>query len=382
MGWIFLSNYYTHHQKALCEELYSANDGDFAFLANEEFSEERKNLGWSEDNDVGFVRQVKDIGHKATAEALDEADVVIFGAAPLEMVTPRLKKEKIVLKYSERVYKNGLEPLKWFPRLFRFRKRYGKYKSLYLLAASAYTTFDYAVHGTFIGKSYKWGYFPENKHYNVDELMSEKDCTKILWCGRFLDWKHPEAAVEVARRLKSEGYSFSLEFIGTGDMEKRIKETVKACSLDDCVHFFGATDPEDVRHHMESAGIYLFTSDFHEGWGAVLNESMNSGCAVVASHAIGAVPFLIEDNENGIVYKNGDVDDLYRKVKYLLDNPEKQKILGVNAYNTIDKTWNANVAAKRLTKLVSEIKDHGYCDLYESGPCSRAPVIKNNWYKG
>ena len=69
MGWIFLSNYYTHHQKALCEELYSANDGDFAFLANEEFSEERKNLGWSEDNDVGFVRQVKDIGYKATAEA-------------------------------------------------------------------------------------------------------------------------------------------------------------------------------------------------------------------------------------------------------------------------------------------------------------------------
>lgn len=47
----------------------------------------------------------------------------------------------------------------------------------------------------------------------------------------------------------------------------------------------------EVRSYMEKADIYLFTSDFNEGWGAVLNESMNSGCAVVASHAIGSVPF-------------------------------------------------------------------------------------------
>jgi hypothetical protein len=35
--------------------------------------------------------------------------------------------------------------------------------------------------------------------------------------------------------------------------------------------------PEEVRVHMEQSNIYLFTSDFGEGWGAVLNEAMNSG---------------------------------------------------------------------------------------------------------
>ena len=51
--------------------------------------------------------------------------------------------------------------------------------------------------------------------------------------------------------------------------------------------------PEAVRRRMEQANLFLLTSDFQEGWGAVLNEAMNSGCAVVASHAAGAAPYLL-----------------------------------------------------------------------------------------
>ena len=53
---------------------------------------------------------------------------------------------------------------------------------------------------------------------------------------------------------------------------------------------------------MERADIYLATSDRQEGWGAVINEAMNSGCAVVADHMMGAVPYLISHEENGMIY--------------------------------------------------------------------------------
>ena len=45
---------------------------------------------------------------------------------------------------------------------------------------------------------------------------------------------------------------------------------------------------------MEKSHIHLFTSNHLEGWGAVVNEAMNSGCAVVANREAGAVPYLIE----------------------------------------------------------------------------------------
>ena len=131
---------------------------------------------------------------------------------------------------------------------------------------------------------------------------------------------------------------------------------------------------------MEKAGIFLFTSDFNEGWGVVLNESMNSGCAVVASHAIGSAPFLIDNNKNGLLYANGDIYDLYSQIKYLLDNPQEQLRMGKQAYKTIIDTWNPRIAAERFVKLCDNILNEGLNSSFVDGPCSNAELLKNNWY--
>ncbi len=357
-------------------------DHDFAFVATEAFSKEREQMGWSAETTVPFLVEYNALDSDGIADMVDNCETLILGNAPLEMVQNRLNNKKLVLKYSERVFKSGYQPWKWLPRLYRFWQRYGRYKSLFLLSASAYTTVDFAMHGAFIGKSYRWGYFPPTKHYeNVDAFLSKKEPTKILWCGRFLTWKHPEYAIEIARRLKAEGYSFTLEMIGMGEMEDALERMIYDHDVSDCVRLLGTMRSDAVRGYMERAGIYLFTSDFREGWGAVLNESMNSGCAIVASHAIGSVPFLMKHRENGLIYQNGNVDDLYTKVKFLLDHPDEQRVLGKKAYHTIVDLWNAEVAAKRLLNLIRELQHNGTCDLYQEGPCSKASLIRNNWFK-
>ena len=152
--------------------------------------------------------------------------------------------------------------------------------------------------------------------------------------------------------------------------------------LSDCVEMLGSMPPEDVRTHMENADIYLFTSDFNEGWGAVLNESMNSGCAVVASHAIGSVPFLVQDGENGLVYQNGSQEHLEQQVKKLLDDIVLRKRLGEKAYETITTLWSADVAAYRIIELSNRILngDKPFA-VHDSGPCSRAEILKNDWFQ-
>ena len=253
-----------------------------------------------------------------------------------------------------------------------------------MLCASAYTAADYAKTGTFLNKTYKWGYFPEVRKYkDIDLLMNEKKKNSILWAGRLLEWKHPEACIQIAKQLKNDGYQFEMNLIGNGIIEARVQKMISNNNLKDSVHLLGAMPPYKVREHMETAGIYLFTSDFNEGWGAVLNESMNSGCAVVASHAIGAVPFLMKHDENGLIYQNGNMEDLYQKVKWLLDNPLKQKELGKQAYMTVVDHWNADMAAKRFTKLAQAILDgNKYPDLFSEGICSKAEMIENDWWKG
>lgn len=378
----FLSNYYTHHQKPLCEQWNKLCDKDFAFIETEAFEQERKQLGWQESENKSFVHPPHSLSVKEQKALVDNADAVIFGNAPLSTVQNRLDNKRPVFKYSERVFKSGYNGFKWLPRVFSYWRTYGRYKQLYLLAASAYATADFVKHGTFIGKSYKWGYFPETRRYNnVKALLSAKSTKRILWCGRFIEWKHPEAALVAAKRLKADGYDFTLDFIGAGDMEADMHKFIAENGLSDCVKVLGSMTPLQVRAEMETAGVYLFTSDFNEGWGAVLNEAMNSGCAVVASHAIGAVPFLLKHKENGLVYKNGDSNDLYAKLRTLLDKSDLQRQLGEAAYETIVKLWNAELAAERFVLFAEEIEKHGGSDLFDEGPLSRATVIKNNWFK-
>ena len=233
---------------------------------------------------------------------------------------------------------------------------------------------DYAKFGLFKGKCFKWGYFPECKRYeSIEDLISRKIKNEILWCGRFLDWKHPDDVLEVAKRLKENGKSFHINMIGIGEMEEELIAMSKRCGLSEHITFLGSLSTQQVREDMEKASIYLFTSDRKEGWGAVLNEAMNSACAVVASEAAGSTPYLIKNGENGIVYPSGDTEALYQATVKLLESTDTQAMLGIKAYETIENEWNADCAAEKFIHLAENIlSGDNPSDIYAEGICSQA----------
>jgi len=353
----------------------------FRFVATEPIHQERFAMGYAEMNKAYpfVIRSYEDA--KAFREALllgDESDVVIIGSAPELFVKNRIAENKLTFRYSERIFKKGrwriLDP-RMIKNLFLHHTRFHN-KRLYMLCASAYTARDFAMAGAYWNKCYKWGYFPEAKEYDIAALLERKKKGKhlsILWAGRFLEWKHPEKALYVASYLKDNGVDFMLKIIGGGEMDSYMKSMVSSLNLGDCVEILGFLPPNQVRKEMENAEIYLFTSNYNEGWGAVLNEAMNSGCAVVTSHAIGAVPFLVKDGENGVVYQNNNINDLCSKVLALARNQELRIHLGNNAYITIYEQWNAKVAVKRLLKLADcLLSDFDAVEFYANGPCSQA----------
>lgn len=388
MNIVFLSNYMNHHQLPLSLEFLNLGV-DYTFIATIPIAEERLKLGYEDMNKKHsfILRAYENLENRNKALTLCEmADIVIIGSAPEEYVFSRLKKGKITFKYSERILKQSL--LKFFlPRLF-FRAIYNRIspqnKNYFLLSASAYAPYDFNLLGYFKNRCYKWGYFPKNISYDVDNLLEKKEKNDeiiLLWCGRLIDWKHPEKMIYIAQKLKSKKVKFKIIIIGTGNMDKSLKRKVIQKKLSNEIEFAGAIPANSVRNYMEKANIFISTSDYNEGWGAVLNEAMNSCCAIVASHAIGSVPFLIRNNWNGLIYKNNSNKDLFCKIYNLIENRSLRLELSKNAYLTISREWNAKKAATNFIKLYNALKKCDDADI-KSGPCSIALSISQwNMYK-
>ena len=374
----FLSNYLTHHQIPVCNALYRKFGDNFHFIATQPMREERIKMGWQLSETYPYV--VCGYGEtKATAESvLFHSDIIILGNCSENWEPNVLSSEaEFILLYSERIFKKGA-----YQRFGSGAKKYKakieqliEKKTAYFLCASAYLPTDLKQMGLGKNRYLRWGYFPSFFPCDdLSEMLRAKKPSSILWAGRFLDWKHPEDAVFLASKLKKAGYDFCMNIIGDGEKRGSLQSLIEKKSLRDRVRIIGFLSPEKVRDYMQQADIYLFTSDRYEGWGAVANEAMNAGCAVVANKAIGSVPFLIQQQENGIIYNRKFKNDLFKKVCFLLDHPAEKATMQSKAYETIETLWNAEIAATRLIAFAEALKN-GQEITFDDGPCSKADIL-------
>ena len=375
MNIVLVSNYFNHHQQPLCEALEARCDS-FFFISTTVMREERKKLGYAFEQPEYVILAYEDGGMERARKAIAAADAIIYGSAVGELSKGRYYRGKNMLYYSERIYKRGCRRWLLPYRAARFYVRYQWRQRSLLLCAGAYAAYDYSRSRTFLNRCYKWGYFPEAKTFDIHALIADKQPRSLLWCGRLIDWKHPEIAVQVAARLKQDGCRFSLDIIGSGAMEQTLAAMIEQNGLQHEVRLLGSMPPQETRRHMERAEIMLLTSDRQEGWGAVLNEAMNSGCAVAASSAMGAAPFLIEDGTNGLLCRPENTDDFYGAVKRLLADDGLRRQLGTEAYRTVTGLWHAPVAAERVLAFAENMTAGEPLPVFADGPCSRAAIIK------
>lgn len=377
----FVSNYLTIHQIPFCEAMYRVLGDSFRFINTEPMEAERISMGWANEKKYPFELDLQQAGN-----LIDESDIVIIGGTDDSSIQNRLRNNQPIIRYSERVMRDG----RWHvlsPRaICNMLKAHTKYTNnrIWLLCAGAYTSGDYELFGAYWGKCYKWGYFPKTFRISEKQLFVKKNHAKVhlLWCGRMMRLKHPELAVLAARHLREQGIPFHMDIIGDGERKPELQQQLREHHLEDVVTMHGFLAPDQVRTYMDHADIFLFTSDFHEGWGAVLNEAMNSGCACVASHAIGAAPYLIQDGENGFLYCHGDTRQYCRRVEQLARDPSLCRTMGLKAYRTIAETWNADTAAQRLLHFCETGLRQEAVPTYQEGPLSKAGFLFNHWYKG
>jgi glycosyltransferase involved in cell wall biosynthesis len=377
MKLVFYSLVLNHHQACVADEFYKLLGENYAFVETARCID---NKGATEDYSTRpyLIRswKSKKAYKKAMSLALNAEVCVFSGYEALPFEKARMRKGLLSFDMGERMLKRGwinLASTRIIKMVMAYHLGGWSKKPLYKLCCSAYAANDQYKLKTFQGKCYKWGYFTEVKEIKNDgfNLKSSNDSICIMWCARFLNWKHPELPVKLARKLKDKGYKFQIKMAGSGDLFQKTRKLIRKLDVDNCVSLIGNRTNEEILALMQRSQIFIFTSDQNEGWGAVANESMSNGCVLVASDAIGSTPYLIKEGVTGFSFKSCDVESLTKKVKWLIEHAHEMQEMQRNAYQQMKDVWNPKHAAESLLTLIKDIQN-GQLSSIQEGPCSKA----------
>lgn len=402
----FFSNYYNHHQKALCDALNAIGDVEFYFVETEVIEKFRKDMGWGENAPSYCIKSYEsDEKNELALTLARSSDVVIIGSAPEYFVERRIAQGLLTFRYTERPMKEGWIKM-FIPRLFKkfyhLHYRHRSRNNIFVLGASGFASYDYSLMKAYPGRCLKFGYFPFPETRMFEELCGQKNARSlfgelygaenipegvdlslptVLWSGRFLRLKRADLLIKVAVGLLGEEVRFNLVLIGEGETEDDLRKLAGSCRN---IYFHGFVSPEKIRTLMGMADIYVMSSNFLEGWGSVIYEALSAGCGVIASHACGSTPFLIKDKKNGLIFKSGKEDSLKDALRIFINDRELLFKCQKNAYDQMQELWNPKVASDRIygfSKAFLEGADtKKLMEMYDDGPLSRAAVIKNNWF--
>ena len=109
----------------------------------------------------------------------------------------------------------------------------------------------------------------------------------------------------------------------------------------------GYLKQEDVKKYIRKANFIIVPSVWYENCPYSILETQAIGKAVIGAD-IGGIPELVKDNENGLVYRYDDVDELKNKIEILFENKELTDKFANNAKKYAENNYNKEIYYKKI----------------------------------
>ena len=169
----------------------------------------------------------------------------------------------------------------------------------------------------------------------VDEVFKDEyDGFKILTIGRLSPEKGYKMAINVCKRIITDGYKIRWYVCGEGNQRTELEKMIKENGLDD--NFILLGNKSNPYPYLEECDIYVQTSYF-EGYCTTTNEARILGKPIITTDVSGAREQFI-NYENGIIVPIV-VIEVYKAVVELLDDNKLRDKLS-NNLKCIDFTNN------------------------------------------
>ena len=168
----------------------------------------------------------------------------------------------------------------------------------------------------------------------------------IIATGRLVQQKGFDLLLRVFSKVVAEFPNWNLLVIGEGDQKGNLKIQCEKLNISEKVYFLGSV--KDIFQILRRSDIFVLSSRY-EGFPNVLLEAMACGLPVVSFDCPFGPLDIIEDGMNGLLVDNGNVDQMFEKITFLIRHRDFSSRLGYNALavknnysiNNVIKQWSA-----------------------------------------
>jgi glycosyltransferase involved in cell wall biosynthesis len=193
--------------------------------------------------------------------------------------------------------------------------------------------------------------------YSKDKMSNEMDFRKELGLrkdsfiigslGRLTEQKDYKTFIQAAAEVLKIGKNIEFIIAGDGPLRSELNSLTEFLEIQKNFHFLGFRN--DTARILNLMDIFVLSS-LDEGLPMAMLEAMAARRPVVATR-VGGIPKVIRDGSNGMLINTGDYGQLKEKLLFLIGNPERRKIFGDLAYDTVIN----NFSCERMTNRYIEI---------------------------
>ena len=153
---------------------------------------------------------------------------------------------------------------------------------------------------------------------NLKKEHTNSHGTYLSFIGRISAEKGIKLLFEAARRMPSQNFAVAGRLRKKFDSLNVLPQNVK---------YFGfLTGAALERLYQETCALILPSICF-EGYPNSLVSAMSYGKPVIASK-IGAIPEIVDDGVEGLLFEPGNIEEMVKKIRKILDDPVRAKKMG------------------------------------------------------
>ena len=183
-----------------------------------------------------------------------------------------------------------------------------------------------------------WGEMPGIRVIpNAANFIAEKysDCSakRVIAVGRLDYQKSFDRLILVWEKVHEKMPDWRLDIFGQGEWREMLQKIIDERGLQDCVRL-NAPTKNIGKEYSESSMIVM--SSHYEGFPMVMIEAMACGLPAVCFDFKCGPRDIIDEGENGLIVKDGDIEGLAEAIVKLMKDEELRKRMGENAKRVVE----------------------------------------------